>query len=275
MCAGFRCTTTTWWQCPVETDKALHNIAREGFARSGDLYERARSGYPDHIAQRLFKHLGAKPGARVLELAAGTGKWTQQLVKAGFEVTALEPSAEMRSVLEKQLPGTLVVDGLAEQIPFPTEYFDFVFVATAFHWFDSGPAYREISRVLKPGGGLGLLWTARDPAVEPAWYADILRLLRPFEAGAPRYRHMKWRQPFDFEIDFKMLQFENHDVSRPRTTTEIVERMLSISYIAALPELVYLGLKRQMEEVLAAHILRGQIFKLPEEIHLYWTRKEI
>jgi len=258
----------------VEPDKTLHNIAREGFAKSGELYDRARSGYPGHIAQRLFKHLGAKPGARVLEIAAGTGKWTERLVKGGFEVTAMEPSADMRAVLQKHLPGTLVVDGVAERIPFPTEYFDFVFVATAFHWFDAPLAYSEIRRVLKKSGGLGLLWTSRDPAVEPEWYSEILRLLKPFEAGAPRYRHMKWRVPFDHEIDFKMLQFECHDISRPRRTVEIVERMLSISYIAALPELVRLGLKREMEAVLSAYILRGQIFKLPEEIHLYWTQRD-
>lgn len=209
-----------------------------------------------------------------MELAAGTGKWTEQLIKAGCEVTAVEPSAEMRNILFKRAPAAALVDAVAEELPFPSEYYDFVFAATAFHWFDAYKTYGEISRVLKPGGGVGLVWTSRDPGMEPQWYSDLRTLIKPFEGGTPRYSHMEWRTPFDREIDFRMLQFERHDISRPRTTVEIVERLLSISYISALPDLLFFALKRELEDILASYILGGQVFKMPEEIHLYWTHKE-
>ena len=258
----------------MEMDKDLHPGSRKGFARSGELYDRARSEYPDAVVERLFKHLGLKPGARVLELASGTGKFTEKLLRAGVELTVVEPSAEMRSVLARRASPLLVVDAIAEALPFPSEFYDFVFAATSYHWFDPTAAYTEILRVLKPGGGLGLLWTSWQQEMQPEWYMSIRKLMTPFEAGTPRYKHMKWREPFDREIDFKFLQFERHDISRPVTIAEICERMLSVSYIAALPDLVFLALKREMEEMLKERIVQGQGFKMPEEIHLYWTHKE-
>ncbi len=259
----------------METDKNVHSVAREGFNRSGELYDRARSGYPEAIAQRLFRHLGMKPGARVLELAAGTGKFTEKLMQAGVEITAVEPSREMRSILSQRSAQIAVVDAVAEALPFPSEYYDFVFAATSYHWFDPELAYAEILRVLKPGGGLGLIWQSWNQDWQPEWYTLIRKLMVPFEAGAPRYKHMKWRAPFDREIDFKILQFERREMPvRAVTTAEICDRMLSVSYISALPDLVFLALKREMEKILKEHILKGHVFKMPEEMHLYWTHKE-
>lgn len=258
----------------VEEDK-VHRSSREGFGGSIELYDRARSGYSDVSVQRLLKYLNLKPGARVLELGAGTGKFSAKLIAAGLDVTALEPSAAMRAVFTQNFPAIHLVTGTAEQLPFPTQYFDAVFAATAYHWFEPDAAYAEISRVLKPKGGVGLLWTSWSDST-PQWYQDIRRLMTPFEAGTPRYKQMKWRQPFDRELDFKMLQFERHDTVRSPvwTSLEIVERMMSISYIAALPELMRLALKHEMEKVLQGYILRGQVFKMPEELHMYWTSKE-
>jgi ubiquinone/menaquinone biosynthesis C-methylase UbiE len=259
----------------VAVDKEFHPSAKEGFGRSSELYDRARSEYSDASVQRLLKHLNIKPGARVLELGAGTGKFTGKLVGAGLNVTAIEPSAEMRGILKRNWADVHVVDAVAEELPFPTQYFDAVFAATSYHWFLPDKVYAEVARVLKPEGGLGLLWTSWAGDT-PDWYQAIRKLMLPFEAGTPRYKHMKWREPFDHEIDFKMLQFERHDMPRlaPWTSQEIVERMLSTSYIAALPELVRLALRHEMDSVLKSYVLRGQVFKMPEELHMYWTHKE-
>jgi ubiquinone/menaquinone biosynthesis C-methylase UbiE len=263
-----------WWPLDVETDNFLHPSSRIGFSRSGELYDKSRSNYPDVVASRLFKHLNVKPGDKVLDLAAGTGKWTERLVRHGCEVYAAEPSKAMREKFSERMPSVPVTDALAEALPWGESTFDSVFAATAFHWFDAEAAAREIHRVLKPGGSLGLLWTAWDSESIPEWYRAVRSRIQPFESGTPRYRHMIWRKPFDEMRLFDFLQFESHDNTRAVTSTEIVERMLSISYVAALPDLVFNALKAQLEDILRAYILRGQIFKMPEEIHIYWTRKK-
>jgi SAM-dependent methyltransferase len=90
-------------------------------------------------------------------------------------VVAVEPDERMRDVLAARSAGTTVLAGRAEAIPLPDGYADAVFVSTAWHWFDSGLAAREIARVLKDDGRLGIVWTSRDR--EDDWVAglDVLR----------------------------------------------------------------------------------------------------
>jgi ubiquinone/menaquinone biosynthesis C-methylase UbiE len=67
--------------------------------------------------------------------------------------------------------------GTAEEIPLPDASVDAVTAGQAFHWFERKPALAEIARVLRPGGGLSLLWNAwdkRDPLL-----GAIEALLRP------------------------------------------------------------------------------------------------
>lgn len=133
----------------------------ESFGGVADAYERARPGYPDEAVRWL---LGDAP-ARVLDLAAGTGKLTRQLAAAGHDVVAVEPSPEMLARLRVAVPAATALQGRAESIPLPAASVDAVTVGQAFHWFDPPVALPEIARVLRPGGVLGLVWNTRDDGV--------------------------------------------------------------------------------------------------------------
>ena len=75
---------------------------------------------------------------------------------------AVEPLPEMLEHLRMAVPGAIAVEGGAEAIPLPDASADVVVCAQAFHWFDHGPALREIARVLRPGGRVALVWNTRD-----------------------------------------------------------------------------------------------------------------
>jgi SAM-dependent methyltransferase len=125
------------------------------------------------ISQRL-------PLGRVLDLGAGTGKLTRQLVPYALEVVAVEPGDEMRRVLQEVVPGVEALYGTAEEIPLPDESVDVVTVAQAFHWFDIDSALAEMHRVLRPMGGYAIVWNAWDDD-DPLLNAinELLRPLRP------------------------------------------------------------------------------------------------
>lgn len=264
----------SWFGMELEPPKQEHPAARIGFERSSRLYDRARSTYPEANIKRLYQHMGVHPWAKVLELASGTGKLTGSLKSYFSDLTLVEPNPGMRTVLAEMHSDLGIFSDQAERLPFSDSTFDAVFCATAFHWFDAPKAYREICRILKPGGSLGLIWTAWwDLNSLPGWYKDLRSLTVGFEGDTPRYRHMKWREPFDQGQDFAPLQFENFDNSRPMTAHGILERFMSISYIAALPEILQNALRIDMQSKLTMAIERGEVLRLPEEIHIYWTRK--
>ncbi len=137
------------------------------FAGVADAYERSRPDYPDAAVRWL---VGDGP-LDVVDLGAGTGKLTRSLVALGHRVTAVEPLPEMLARLEEAVPGARALEGGAEAIPLPDASADVVVCAQAFHWFDHGPALREIARVLRPGGSIALVWNTRDER-EP-WVAQL------------------------------------------------------------------------------------------------------
>jgi SAM-dependent methyltransferase len=129
-------------------------------------YERYRPEYPEEALRWAGGQLGLDPGARVLDVGAGTGKLTRRLVSLGFEVAAVEPGAPMLDELRKVVPEAEAHEGTAESIPLPDESVDGAFAGQAYHWFDRERALPELQRVIKAGGGLALLWNwwnERDP----------------------------------------------------------------------------------------------------------------
>jgi SAM-dependent methyltransferase len=151
-------------------DEVYRERARS-FGQVAAAYERARPGYPEDAVDWL---VGSEP-LRVLDLGAGTGKLTRQLVARGHRVTAVEPSREMLAQLRAEVPAAQAHEGSAEAIPLPDASVDSVVVAQAFHWFDAPVALLEIARVLGPGGRLGLVWNMRDDSVP--WVARLSELI--------------------------------------------------------------------------------------------------
>jgi SAM-dependent methyltransferase len=129
-------------------------------------YERHRPDYPQEALRWAADALGLAPGARVLDVGAGTGKLTRGLVAIGLEVVAVEPGTPMLEQLRAAVPEAQAHEGSAESIPLPDESVDAAFAAQAFHWFDRDQALPELHRVIAAGGGLALLWNwwdERDP----------------------------------------------------------------------------------------------------------------
>jgi len=146
------------------------------FGRIAGSYDQVRPG-PASTAVDWLLPAGC---AVAVDLAAGTGLFTRAIEGRVAEVVAVEPDGRMREVLAARSPGVRVLDGQAEAIPLPDGYADAVCVSTAWHWFDPERAVPEITRVLKDGGRLAILWTSRDR--EEPWVAE-LDLLRDARAG--------------------------------------------------------------------------------------------
>jgi SAM-dependent methyltransferase len=130
--------------------------------------------------------MGLDDGSVVLDLAAGTGKLSQALAPRAGRLIAVEPLPEMRRLLAARAPEATLLDGTAEQIPMDDGSVDAVFVGEAFHWFDGARALPEMHRVLRPAGGVALLWHNVSWHDTAAW-ADEFEV-RLHEVPAPDVR---------------------------------------------------------------------------------------
>ena len=131
------------------------------FGGVAEAYDRGRPTYPREAAVWLT----SDQPLTVLELGAGTGKLTDQLVALGHDVHATDPDPQMLALLEKHLPGVRTSQAPAEEIPAGDSSYDVVVCGQAFHWFDLDRALPEIARVLKPRGRLSLVWNQRDERI--------------------------------------------------------------------------------------------------------------
>jgi SAM-dependent methyltransferase len=163
------------------------------FGRSAAAYADERPDYPDAavrwalepVAERSGPTTGAQAGPgngpaygpRVLDLAAGTGKLTEVLLRGGVpaeRIVAVEPDPKMRAEFRRRVTGVVSLAGSAEEIPLPDGSVDAIVVGQALHWFDLDRAVPEIRRVLAPGGVLAGLWNLDDDRVP--WVAGLQRV---------------------------------------------------------------------------------------------------
>lgn len=198
----------------------------------------------------------------MLDLAAGTGKLTRQLVGLGASVVAVEPLEAMRSAIS----GVEVLEGAAESIPLPDASVDAVTVGQAFHWFDPAPACAEIARVLRPGGGLGLVWNERDDTV--SWVQELdgfidWAQLRPYAKGTD------WAAILEATGRFGPVGHEQLRWEQEVDEDQLVDRLLSTSYVATWDADRQAEVGRQVRAMVAG--FPAQI-RLPHVTDVYWCR---
>jgi SAM-dependent methyltransferase len=202
------------------TDQQAAKRARS-FGAAAEEYERARPTYPDAAVDWLIP-----AGARtVLDLGAGTGKFTRALVGRGLDVIAVEPLEEMRQILQQQLPDVRAIAGTAEGIPLQDASVDAVTAAQAWHWVDESRALPEVARVLRPGGALCLIWNRREEGV--GWVRRLTDVMASSDAdridmdrmviGAPfsptQTFDVAWSRPMNLELLLEMVRSRSHFIT--------------------------------------------------------------
>ncbi len=112
---------------------------------------------------RLIRMVGARPGLVGLDVATGTGHTALAMARAGVRVTGVDPTpamlAEARAYAARCACADMVdfVEGSAESIPFPDDCADIVTCRRAAHHFtDLAGSLREMARILRPNGRLGI-----------------------------------------------------------------------------------------------------------------------
>jgi SAM-dependent methyltransferase len=249
----------------------LHPLAAEGFGQAARSYVRGRPDFPAGTLDWLKDDLHLRPGSRVLELGAGTGKFTKILTQTRAEVLAVEPVDEMLARLAADQPDVKTLRATAQNLPLAGATMDAVICAQAFHWFATADAVAEMRRVLVSGGVLGLIWNVRDESVP--WVARLTRIMAPHEGDAPRYYRNEWRQVFPAPGfgELNARTFSHQHVGPAEHV--LVDRVASVSFIAALNAATRKAVLREVRALIAAtpELANRQEVSVPYVTRAFWT----
>lgn len=151
------------------------------FKVGGAHYDAVRPNYPD--AALAFMLPAAARDA--VDVGAGTGIFTAQLLALGLNVTAVEPSSDMLKVLRERLPEVQDKAGTGEETGLEESSTDVVTYAQAWHWVDPKAASAEAARVLRPHGQLALVWNQFDVSVP--WVHRLARIMHAGDVHRPDF----------------------------------------------------------------------------------------
>jgi SAM-dependent methyltransferase len=240
--------------------------AATGFGSRVEAYERGRPQYPPEAIDRLAGELELTRESTVLDLAAGTGKLTRQLLALAGRVIAVEPSAAMRAELQKQLPALEVHDGTAESMPLEDASLDAVFVGQAFHWFSPAEAFAELARVLRPAGGVALLWN-RERWKGP-WVERFRALVDPPRKAAGEFP-AAGKELFGQSPQFAPWREAHFNHVHRIGLEEFLALVSSWSWIANLPDGERAALLAEVRGLVDGRAALG----LAYATDVYWTRR--
>jgi SAM-dependent methyltransferase len=123
------------------------------FNISDTSYDNFMGRFSVRLAPLFADFAGIEAGQRVLDVGAGTGALTSELVRRGAEAAAVDPSTPFVASLRERLPGVEVHEAPAEELPWPDESFDASLAQLVLTFMRDAPAgIAEMQRVVRPGG---------------------------------------------------------------------------------------------------------------------------
>jgi len=158
------------------------------FGAEAERYDRVRPAYPARLFDDLAELACIGPGCRVLEIGPGTGQATIPLAERGCQLTGVELSADLAAVARRKLsafPNVSILVAAFEDWPLPSEPFDAVVSATAFHWIDPAMRVTKAADALRPGGVLATIDTHHVAGGSADFFVDVQNCYERWDPATP------------------------------------------------------------------------------------------
>jgi SAM-dependent methyltransferase len=223
------------------------------FSATVDDYAARRPSYPLALVDALVGALSVPPGARAVDLGAGTGISTRLFAARGLTgLVGVEPNAAMRAGAG---PGTPLVDGTAEALPFERGTVYAALAAQSFHWFRHDEALAALAATLVPGGRLAIVWNLRDASPFLDAYQAWLERLESYRA-VPRVPEVRARVERDPRVRLELRLEAPHAQRLDRAG--FIGRARSSSYVAH-AERPWSALEPELHALFDAHAVEGEV----------------
>lgn len=242
-------------------DAARRRELATAFKAGGAHYDAVRPSYPDAALDFMVPATARD----AVDVGAGTGIFTAQLVGSGLNVRAVEPSEDMLAVLRERLPEVQACPGTGEQTGLEESSADVITYAQAWHWVDPKAASTESARVLRPGGQLSLVWNQVDVSVP--WVHRLARIMHAGDVHRPDFV-----PPLGPE--FHTLESGSWTWEQTLSPEQVIELAKSRSYYLRAGEATRARVEHNLTWYLYDHLghVPGEPFRLPYLTHAWRAR---
>ena len=173
--------------------------------------QKSRQGQLEYLVTMHYIHKYLKPGDRVLEIGAGTGRYSVALAKEGYRVTAVELVESNLDVLRKNAEGLDNLEAFQGDALDLGRFADGSFDVTLcfgpmYHLYEAADWHRaldEAIRVTKPGGILLVAFLSAHAIICTNYLYDWMSTVRGLEEnfdGDYKVRHFKEQLFTGFDI---------------------------------------------------------------------------
>ena len=130
---------------------------------SDTAYDDFMGRFSYRLALVFADFAGVSAGDRILDVGAGTGALTAELVRRAAVAAAAEPSGAFVAALHRRFPGIDAREAGAEDLPWPDAAFDGALAQLVVAFMrDAAAGVREMQRVVRPGGTVAVCMWDRD-----------------------------------------------------------------------------------------------------------------
>lgn len=158
-----------------------------GFRVDGDAYDDFMGRYARELAPLFAEFAGVDAGQHALDVGAGTGALTAEVIARGASAAAADPSPEFVAVLRERFPGLEVEEAPAESLPWGEGVFDVALAQLVVAFVSDGPAaVAEMARVARRVAVC--MWGIEEVDMFAALHRTAAAIGSPEPAEPPRYR---------------------------------------------------------------------------------------
>lgn len=220
------------WQLLNLSNKNSSNTCANEYKFNGlsEIYHRFRPNYPNECVRFIISHLSAVSKPCIADIGAGSGIMSENLLRYGFFVYAIEPNNDMLHKAKENLSSyqsCQIIQANASQTTLKAQSVDLICVAQAFHWFDKTAFKCEARRILKPQAKIAIVFNIRDMQDS----ANI-KNAEIFKRFCPQFKGFGGGEHIIDEIEafYTTFQYKTFDNPLSYTMESFIGRCLSTSY---------------------------------------------
>ena len=175
------------------------------------LYDKYRPRYPQKLHLDIIQLADLKPDASILEIGCGTGQITLDFLQHNYSFTALEKGKSLAAIASQNMAaypkGQLIQTAFEDWVP--TQKFDLLISAQAFHWIEKESGLKKILSLLKDNGAIALIWNL-DISQHTAFWEQTSKVYDKYLPSHQGYKNLEERIPEYEQYIQAMNQIKNY-----------------------------------------------------------------